>query len=156
MDHSPNRSDGKLRRTVALIVKESRQIIRDPSSIAIAVIMPTILILLFGYALSLDVKNVKVAIVLEDSSPTARDVASGFEMSPYFAPRYVMSMPYGEQLMRRGEVEGIIRFRSDFSSQLKRGAGDVQIVVNGIDEQVVATGGVPAKDKLTQLIEAAR
>ncbi|MCG6856930.1 MAG: ABC transporter permease [Salaquimonas sp.] len=133
MDHSPNRSDGKLRRTVALIVKESRQIIRDPSSIAIAVIMPTILILLFGYALSLDVKNVKVAVVLEDSSPTARDVASGFEMSPYFAPRYVMSMPYGEQLMRRGEVEGIIRFRSDFSSQLKRGAGEVQIVVNGID-----------------------
>jgi ABC-2 type transport system permease protein len=133
MDHSPNRSDGKLRRTVALIVKESRQIIRDPSSIAIAVIMPTILILLFGYALSLDVNNVKVAVVLEDSSPTARDVASGFEMSPYFAPRYVMSMPYGEQLMRRGEVEGIIRFRSDFSSQLKRGAGEVQIVVNGID-----------------------
>ena len=46
---SPHR-DGKLRRIAALIVKESRQIVRDPSSIAIAVVMPTILILLFGVA----------------------------------------------------------------------------------------------------------
>ena len=129
---SPHR-DGKLRRIAALIVKESRQIVRDPSSIAIAVVMPTILILLFGYALSLDVKNVDVAVVLEDPSPIARDVASGFEMSPYFAPRYVGSMPYAEHLLRDREVDGIIRFRSDFSSRLKRGDGEVQIVVNGID-----------------------
>ena len=46
------------RRILALVIKESRQIVRDPSSIAIAVVMPTMLILLFGFALSLDVKNV--------------------------------------------------------------------------------------------------
>ena len=44
---------------------------RDPSSIAIGIVMPVMLILLFGYGLSLDVKNVPVAVVLEDTSPDA-------------------------------------------------------------------------------------
>ncbi len=57
------------RRVMALIVKETRQVMRDPSSIAIGVVMPMILILLFGYGLSLDVKNVPVALVVEDPSP---------------------------------------------------------------------------------------
>lgn len=133
MAHRDRATDGKARRILALIVKESRQIIRDPSSIAIALVMPTILILLFGFALSLDVRNVKVAIVLEDSSPIAREVAAGFEMSHYFDPRYVVSMPRAERLMLAGDVEGIVRLRSDFASRLKRGDGEVQIVVNGID-----------------------
>ena len=58
---------------------------RDPSSIAIGIVMPVILILLFGYGLSLDVKNVPVAVVLEDTSPDASEVAAGFQLSPYFA-----------------------------------------------------------------------
>jgi ABC-2 type transport system permease protein len=123
----------KLRRITALVIKESRQIIRDPSSIAIAVVMPTILILLFGFALSLDVKNVPVAIVLEDNSLVARDVAAGFQLSPYFNPRLVTSMPFAEELMLEREVDGIVRFRSDFASRLERGDGEVQVIVHGTD-----------------------
>ena len=58
--------------------------LRDPSSIAIGIIMPVVLILLFGYGLSLDVTNVPVAVVLEDSSPAATELAAGFQLSPYF------------------------------------------------------------------------
>ena len=57
---------------------------RDPSSIAIGIVLPVILILLFGYGLSLDVKDVPVAIVLEDPSADARELAAGFQLSPYF------------------------------------------------------------------------
>lgn len=133
MTDTKHERHGKARRILALVVKESRQVVRDPSSIAIAVVMPTILILLFGFALSLDVKNVPVAVVLEDSSSTARDVAAGFELSPYFQPRLVNSMPYAEQLMLEREVDGIIRFRSNFASRLKRGDGEVQVIVHGTD-----------------------
>ena len=83
-ESAPTAHFGKARRIRALILKESRQIIRDPSSIAIAVVMPAILILLFGFALSLDVKNVPIAVVLEDPSLEARDVAAGFQLSPLF------------------------------------------------------------------------
>ena len=60
---------------------------RDPSSIAIGVVLPLILILLFGYGLSLDVKNVPLAVVIEQPSPEAMDLAAGFQLSPYFMPR---------------------------------------------------------------------
>ena len=59
----------RMRRIRSLIRKEALQIIRDPSSIAIGIVLPVVLILLFGYGLSLDVNNVPVAVVLEDSSP---------------------------------------------------------------------------------------
>jgi ABC-2 type transport system permease protein len=52
------RGHAKLRRIRALVRKETHQVLRDPSSIAIGVVLPLILILLFGYGLSLDVKNV--------------------------------------------------------------------------------------------------
>ena len=64
--------------------RRARQIVRDPSSIAIGIVLPVMLILLFGYGLSLDVKNVPVAVVLEDPRPTATELAAGFQLSPYF------------------------------------------------------------------------
>src|SRR5580765_8411799 len=78
----------KSRRIWALTLKETRQVFRDPSSIAIGVVLPVILILLFGYALSLDVTDVPVAIVLEDHSPQAAELAAGFRLSPYFKPTF--------------------------------------------------------------------
>ena len=58
--------------------RRASQIVRDPSSIAIGVVLPVMLILLFGYGLSLDVKNVPVAVVLEDPSPDARGAGGRF------------------------------------------------------------------------------
>ena len=80
-----------LRRVRALVVKESRQVVRDPSSVAIGVVLPVILILLFGYGLSLDVKNVPVAVVVEDTSPSATELAAGFTAVALFrgADRHV-------------------------------------------------------------------
>ena len=83
---------GRPRRVWALIRKEVRQVIRDPSSIAIGIVMPVVLILLFGFGMSLDVTDVPVALVLEDSSPASTDLASSFELSPYFAAQRTTSM----------------------------------------------------------------
>lgn len=124
---------GRMRRVWALIKKEVRQIVRDPSSIAIGIVMPVVLILLFGYGMSLDVTNVPVALVLEDPSPAATDLASSFELSPYFAAQRTMSMRHAEQLMLARKVDGIVRIRPDFSQRLSRGDADVQVLVHGID-----------------------
>ena len=71
----------------ALIRKEVTQVVRDPCSIAIGVVLPVMLILLFGYALSLDVQNVPIAIVLEDPSSRGGEIAASFQLSPYFEAR---------------------------------------------------------------------
>jgi ABC-2 type transport system permease protein len=121
----------KWRRLTALMRKESRQLLRDPSSIAIGIVMPVVLILLFGYGLSLDVTNVPVAIVIEDASADASELAAGFQLSHYFEPVMLRSMPRAEQLMIDRKIDGIIRIRSDFSRQLAAGHAEVQVLASG-------------------------
>ena len=109
----------KARRVRALIVKETRQVLRDPSAIAIGIVLPVVLILLFGFGLSLDVKNVPLAVVLEDSSDDARELIGGLELSAYFRPRITYSMPAAEALMIAGHVDGIVRIPQDFSRRVR-------------------------------------
>ena len=87
------RPSGFVRRFVALMRKETRQLLRDRSNLAVGLLLPVVLILLFGYGLSFDVTDAPVAIVLEDRSPQARDVVAGLEGSPYIAPVWTTSMP---------------------------------------------------------------
>jgi ABC-2 type transport system permease protein len=126
-------SRDKLVRLLALVRKESRQLVRDPSNIAIGIAMPVMLVLMFGYGLSLDVKNVPIAIVLEDPSPGARQIAAGFTLSTYFDARLVASMPQARELMLRREVDGIVRLRPDFARQQAQGTAEIQILVHGTD-----------------------
>ena len=79
-------------RTWALVKKETRQILRDPGSIAVGMVLPVVLILLFGFGLSLDVKNVPVAVVLEDTIARRSGAGVVFQLSPYFHARLVPSM----------------------------------------------------------------
>jgi ABC-2 type transport system permease protein len=123
----------KLRRILALMRKESFQIVRDPSSIALGVVMPVVLILLFGYGLSLDVKNVPVAVVIETPAPLAMDAAAGFRLSPYFDAHFMTSMKDAEKLMLERKVDGIVRLRSNFSRDLSLGDAQAQILVHGAD-----------------------
>jgi ABC-2 type transport system permease protein len=123
----------RFRRIRALVLKESRQVIRDPSSLAIGVVLPLVLILLFGYGLSLDVKNVPVAVVLENPTPDATELAAGFTLSPYFNTRLVTSMPLGQELLLSQQVDGIVRIRPDLSRQMSLGGAPVQILVDGTD-----------------------
>jgi ABC-2 type transport system permease protein len=120
-------------RLAALTRKETRQLLRDPSSLAIGVLLPIILILLFGYGLSLDVKNAPLALVMEDNSPTASQAVAGLSLTPYISPVPLASMHEAEQLLRQHKVDGIVRVPGDFASRLAAGDARIQIVVNGAD-----------------------
>jgi ABC-2 type transport system permease protein len=123
----------KARRLRALVVKETRQVLRDPSSIAIGIAFPLLLILLFGYGLSLDVRNVPVAVVLEDSSPRAREIAARFELSPYFDARLVVTMESARRLMLERKVDAVVRIPPDFARRLALGDAEVQVLAHGVD-----------------------
>jgi ABC-2 type transport system permease protein len=127
------RFSAKRRRVWSLVRKESHQVVRDPSSIALGIVLPVVLILLFGYGLSLDVENVPIAVVLEDPSPDAMELAASFQLSHYFDAQLLTSMPRAQQLMLAGKVDAIVRIRPDFSRQLSRGDAEVQILVHGTD-----------------------
>lgn len=123
-----------LLRFKALVRKEFLQIVRDPSSIAIAFLMPLLLLLLFGYGVSLDADHVPVAFVAERPTADTRDFKASLLGSHYFAVLPMSSMPEAEQAMREGRVKAIVRLRADFSERLRRpGGAPIQAIVNGVD-----------------------
>ena len=117
----------------ALVIKETRQLLRDQGNILVGLFLPVLLILIFGYGLSFDVKNMPVAIVMNDASPMAADVVSGFYLSPYFSPVTLTSMHDAEKLMMDRQVDGIVRLSSDFTRNLAGGSATIQLLVNGVD-----------------------
>ncbi|MDB5806431.1 MAG: transporter permease [Betaproteobacteria bacterium] len=124
---------GFRRRVRSLVRKEFRQLLRDRANLMIGIGLPIVLILIFGYGLSLDVKEAPVAVVLEDASPTAFDVIAGLQLSPYVGPRLVKSMAEAETLMNAREVDGIVQVPADFSRRFAAGDGRIQLLLQGAD-----------------------
>ncbi|MGD8366576.1 MAG: ABC transporter permease [Desulfobacterales bacterium] len=123
-----------LMRLKGILRKEMLQILRDPSSILLAIVMPMVMLFLFGYGVSLDARNVPIAIVMGDQSPAARELAARFSLSRYFESQTATSMAAAEKAMTLGTIDGIVHLQEGFSSDLaNRHRAKVQMIVNGVD-----------------------
>lgn len=124
---------GFLRRLKALVSKEFKQLLRDNSSLMIGIAVPILLIFLMGYGISMDVKRVPTAVVIDDPSPTVEDMLSFMEGSEYFEPYYPPSMKDAVALMDSRTVDAIVRIPSDFTESLYQYRANVQIILYGVD-----------------------
>ena len=132
-DRDATRGGGAMR-LKGLVRKEALQILRDPSSLAIAFALPLILLLIFGYGVSLDAKDVPVALVVEAPSAETADFTGSFEQSPYFEAVYAVNMQEAEEAMVRGNVNGIVWLRSNFSQEFfGANSAPIGVMVNGVD-----------------------
>ena len=124
----------RIMRLRGLLRKEALQILRDPSSIAIAFVMPLILLLIFGYGVSLDAKQVPLALVVEQPNRDTASFSSSFFQSPYFAPVRFASVQEAEEAVQARAVYGLVWLRSDFSRQMvSTGNAPIGVIVNGVD-----------------------
>ena len=122
------------RRLLGMVRKESLQILRDPSSIAIAFVMPVVLLLLFGYGVSLDAREVPLAVVVEQPDASTASLVGAFRHSGYVDPHLFSTIQAAERALDRREVSGIVWVRSDFSRRLlSRGDAPIGVIVNGVD-----------------------
>ena len=127
-------SEGMIRRLRGLLRKEFLQILRDPSAIAIAFLLPAVLLALFGYGVSLDAHNVSVALVVEHPDPMTASFVGKFRQSPYFRPQHFATFREAEAAMAARQVLGIVWLRADFARRaLSSGDAPIQVVVNGSD-----------------------
>lgn len=122
----------------ALVRKEFKQIVRDPSSYLVAVVLPMIFLLLFGYGITLDAGVMRIAILDESGSPASSAISAEFAHSPNFSVRGVLSRTEAARLMRDSDIAGFVVFPSNFDSllQLEGQAGSVapvQIIVSGAE-----------------------
>lgn len=121
-------------RLIGMIRKESLQILRDPSSIAIAFVMPVVLLLLFGYGVSLDAKHVRLATVVEQPDTNSTSLIGSFQHSEYFIPVAFNSIQEAEQALMSHKVDGIVWLRNDFSRRLlSNDEAPIGVFVNGVD-----------------------
>lgn len=132
------KSLGFFTRLFALIRKEMRQMLRDRSNLLVGFLLPLVLILLFGYGVSFDVSNVRLAIVLDDNSPGVRTLLSGLDGSRYISPLRVRSMKEAVRMVNKAEAEAILHVPNSFSSDLPSGEAKIQLLLNGVDSSTAS------------------
>ena len=121
------------RRILAVIHKESREIVRDPLSLTMAFIMPVALLLLIGFGMTFDVQNIPLAIIDYDHSAQSREYAYRFIASPYFDFKgYLSDEPAAARLLMDGKLRAVIIIPEQFERRLQRGQpGSVQVLLDG-------------------------
>lgn len=127
-------NSGALLRIRGMIRKEWLQVIRDPSSLAIAFFLPVLLLLIFGYGVSLDSQHVPVALVIENPGTHSQSFSGGLFRSPYFKPVPMPTIQEAETALRQAKVDGIVWLRDNFESDYLRGdSPPISVIVNGVD-----------------------
>jgi ABC-2 type transport system permease protein len=129
----------RLRRLAGLIRKESLQILRDPSSFLIAGVLPLLLLFIFVFGVTLDLRRVPIAVVIEWPSPEADSFLASCRNSRYFDTRLARHRAEVEHELVSGRIKGIVVLASDFSDRLGRGdTAPIQVLVDGSDPNTAA------------------
>ncbi|MBI4765397.1 MAG: ABC transporter permease [Deltaproteobacteria bacterium] len=123
-----------------ILIKEFIQILRDPRSRAIIFAMPVVQVIIFGYAVTTDVKNVSLAIYDQDNSIHSREVTARFVESGYFhIDAFVEREEQIRELLDRGQIQVLLRFNKGFGQDLTSGRkAPLQMILDGTDSNTAA------------------
>ena len=117
----------------ALGLKESLQAVRDPSTLLIALVLPTVLLFLFAYAVSLDVARVRIGVVVESPSAPAQALAAAFAGTRYLDATFARDRREVAEQVVSGALRGYVVIPQDFAHRLAARSGEplVQVIADG-------------------------
>jgi ABC-2 type transport system permease protein len=129
-----------LHRFIAMARKELLQIVRDPRSLGIVVVMPVTLMLLFGYGVSLDTRHIPTWVLDREESPESRELVARFAASEYFSvQRHAQSYEEITAAIDAGRCQLAVVIPHDFSKRLAAGgAVRVQAIVDATDDNTAS------------------
>ncbi|MEO8024834.1 MAG: ABC transporter permease [Bryobacteraceae bacterium] len=129
-----------LERILVIVRKELRQALREPRMRMMLLVPPVVQLLVFGFAVNLDVEHARIAWMDADHTPQSRELRSAFEGSGRF--KVIATIDTDQQMndiMDRGKVDGVIRMLPGFGRDLARGREtEVQILVDGTDSNTAS------------------
>jgi ABC-2 type transport system permease protein len=119
----------------AIMIKEGKQVTRDPSSWIIAVVLPLTFLFLFGFGISLDTTVVKIAMVREDGGRDARAFADALTSSKWFLVVPAADRRSGERLLQDQNVKAVVIIPAEFGRRLyaQNTTAQVQVLVDGAE-----------------------
>ena len=142
-----------LQRTWAVFVKELQQMLRDRLTFAMAIGIPVLQLVLFGYAINTDPKGLPTVLVTGDTGPLARDVVVALENTGYFKiVRSVASEALGDRLIDDGTVQFMIAIPADFTRRIVRGERPALLVAVDATDPSASGNAIAA---LGQVVEQA-
>ena len=120
-------------RLKALVIKESLQVLRDPASLLIAFVLPPVLFFLHANAVSLDIRNVELGVVLEGDGQGARELAAAYAATPYFRVTPARDRRQLDPLLFAGDIRGYVVIPQDFDEQLldRERIPSIQVITDG-------------------------
>jgi len=124
-----------------IVRKEFRQIRRDKRALGVLLLIPSMMLIMFGYALNFDVKHSAVAVYDEDNSKTSREFVQLFFNSEYFDNAYHLSdLKSADELLDAEKVRAVIIIPADFSHNIAEGKDvSLQIIVDGANSNAATT-----------------
>lgn len=124
-----------LRRLRAMARKEWIQLRRDPRSLALAFLLPLLLVVFFGYAITWDIDDLPLAVLDQDSTPASRSLVEAFQASGYFSvAEHLEGYGQVERSLTRGTVRGVLIIPPGFARELAGGGpAPVQLLLDGSD-----------------------
>ena len=130
-----------MRRFWAILKKEFRQIRRDPLSLGLLIFVPAMLLTLYGYALSFDVKHIRVAVLDEDRTQESRDLQDSLFQNPYFDPAARIASPgEADDLLNRARVRAVLMIPRGYARDLARGEPvSLPVLVDAGDANTAST-----------------
>lgn len=120
-------------RVRALCLKEIRQILRDPASWLIAVLIPLLLLFIFSYGINLDANRLHIGLLQQEKSEAALSFSHTLSASPFIIPIVSDNRQQLIKLMQKGKIRGIVVIPVNFSSQLASAsdAASIQLITDG-------------------------
>ena len=127
------------RRLFAIVAKELRQLRRDRLTFSMIVGIPTIQLLLFGYAINMDVRNLNAAVVDQADTWASRALTQEIAQAQVVNVRYRLATPDAvDELIREGAISVAVVIPPDFERRVQRGErGAAQIIVDGSDPVIL-------------------
>ncbi len=121
------------RRLRALLRKEWLQILRDPSSFAIAFLLPVLLLVIIGFGVSLDPRTLRVAVVVPTPSAASDELIAALKGSPWFQVEVARARQPAEARLARGELHAVLALDGEFAGRLAAGTAHIQLLLDGVD-----------------------
>ncbi len=122
-----------------IVVKELRQALREPRMRALLFFPPILQLVIFGFAVNLDVNNARIAWFDGDRTPASRELRERFEGSGYFT---VLAMPRRDaevrDLLDHGDVQAVVQILPGFARDVDRGRASVQMLVDGTNSNTAS------------------
>lgn len=115
----------------SFVHKEFIHILRDPRTSLILLVMPIMLILLFGFAISVEVKGINIAVVAPEQTETVRQITEKIDANEYFnVTKIYRDTKEAESQMRKGRVDVTLIFPNNFEGDLSKGKGKIQMMTD--------------------------